>query len=189
MSSTSDQTTVFHTVFPPLTMCLPFVTSRLCQSPASPSGPLQHASFLQVGVPLTSRAVLWKLTIRRVPDHDERQSDAKSDKKLAVRLLADYWDGDGVRHSASYVDANGETRETGAIIELPASEARHLVKSAAADRVHETCAMALDLARPITIEEWLVLEVVHAALGGELGLLDGVIAKVEAEIASRALRH
>jgi hypothetical protein len=59
----------------------------------------------------------------------------------------------------------------------------------AADRVHETCAMALDLAQPITLEDWLVLVVAHAALGGELGLLDGVIAKVEAEIASRALRH
>jgi hypothetical protein len=49
--------------------------SRLRQSPASPSGPVQHACFLRVSVPLTSRAVLWRLTIRRVLDHNERQSE------------------------------------------------------------------------------------------------------------------
>ena len=73
--------------------------------------------------------------------------------------------------------------------ELQLSREEASAYRAAADRVHETCAMALDLARPITVEEWLVLVVAHAALGGELGLLDRVIAKVEAEIASRALRH
>ncbi len=51
------------------------VMSRLRQSPASPSGPVQHACFLRVSVPLTGRAVLWRLTIRRVLDHDERQSE------------------------------------------------------------------------------------------------------------------
>jgi hypothetical protein len=43
---------------------------------------------------------------------------------------------------------------------------------AAAERLHETCEMALDLAQPISVEEWIVLEVAHAALAGELGLLD-----------------
>jgi hypothetical protein len=51
------------------------VMSRLRQSPASPSGPVQHACFLRVSVPLTGRAVLWRLTIRRVLDHNERQSE------------------------------------------------------------------------------------------------------------------
>jgi hypothetical protein len=34
------------------------VTSRLCQSPAYPSGPIPHARLLQVGVPRTGHAVL-----------------------------------------------------------------------------------------------------------------------------------
>lgn len=55
-------------------------------------------------------------------------------KKLVVRLLADYWDSDGVRHSANYIDDNGEKHETGALIELPATEARALVKGPNAER-------------------------------------------------------
>jgi hypothetical protein len=49
--------------------------SRLRQLPASPSGPLQHACFLQVSVLLTGRAVLWRLTIHCVLDYSERQSE------------------------------------------------------------------------------------------------------------------
>jgi hypothetical protein len=60
--------------------------------------------------------------------------EKKESKKLVVRLLADYWDRDGVRHSASWVDENGETRETGALIELDAVEARALVKTSGAER-------------------------------------------------------
>lgn len=56
---------------------------------------------------------------------------------------------------------------------------------AAATRLHETCEMALDLTQPITVEEWILLEVAHAALAGDIGLLDCVVAKVEAEIESR----
>ena len=60
---------------------------------------------------------------------------------------------------------------------------------AAADRLHEACAMALDLTQPITIENWILLEVAHAALAGDLGLLDCVAAKVEDEKESRTLRN
>jgi hypothetical protein len=56
---------------------------------------------------------------------------------------------------------------------------------AAADRVHEACEMALDLTQPIGVEDWIFLEVAHAALAGDLGVVDGVVAKVEAEIESR----
>ena len=59
---------------------------------------------------------------------------------------------------------------------------------AAADRLHETCEMALDLTQPITVEDWILLAVAHAALAGDLGPLDGVVAKVEAEIVARTLR-
>lgn len=64
----------------------------------------------------------------------EPKAEDKKEKTLTVRLLADYWDAQGVRHSASYVDKNGEMRETGALIELPAAEARQLVKTPAAER-------------------------------------------------------
>jgi hypothetical protein len=56
---------------------------------------------------------------------------------------------------------------------------------AAADRLHEACAMALDLTQPITIEDWLCLEVSVAALGGNLEPLDGAIAAVRTTIRSR----
>lgn len=68
------------------------------------------------------------------PKAEEKVEDKKEPKKLAVRLLADYWDAEGVRHSASYTDKNGEYRETGAIVELSAEEARQLVKTHAAER-------------------------------------------------------
>jgi hypothetical protein len=59
------------------------------------------------------------------------------EKTLVVRLLADYWDAQGVRHSCAYTDENGEKRSEGALIELPANEARQLVKSSAAERGDE----------------------------------------------------
>jgi hypothetical protein len=65
---------------------------------------------------------------------EPKVEEKKEAKRLTVRLLADYWDAEGVRHSASYVDKNGETRETGALIELDAAEARALVKTHAAER-------------------------------------------------------
>ncbi len=63
--------------------------------------------------------------------------EPKAEKMLAVRLLADYWDAQGVRHSCKWVDENGEEREDGAMLELPAAEARHLVKTTAAERGDE----------------------------------------------------
>jgi len=60
---------------------------------------------------------------------------------------------------------------------------------AAGDRLHETCGMVLDLTQPITVEDWIFLEIAHAALAGDLGLLDCVVAKVEAEIESRMQRQ
>jgi hypothetical protein len=56
---------------------------------------------------------------------------------------------------------------------------------AAADRLHEACEMALDLTQVITVEDWIFLEVANAALTGDLGLLDGAIAEVEAAIQLR----
>jgi hypothetical protein len=61
----------------------------------------------------------------------------KDDNKKVVRLLADYWDAEGVRHSAAYVDENGERHLSGALVELPAEEARKVVKTEAAERGDE----------------------------------------------------
>jgi hypothetical protein len=60
---------------------------------------------------------------------------------------------------------------------------------AAADRLHETCAMVLDLTQPITVEDWILLEIAHGALAGDLDLLDCVVAKVEAELELRKHRN
>ena len=45
------------------------------------------------------------------------------------------------------------------------------------------------LTQPITVEDWIFLEIAHAALAGDFGLMDRVVAKVEAEIKSRTLRN
>jgi len=60
---------------------------------------------------------------------------------------------------------------------------------AAADRLHETCEMALDLTQPITVEDWIFLEIAHAALAGDFDHLDSVVAKVEAEIKLRTVHN
>lgn len=72
-------------------------------------------------------------------DHNPAPAEEPARKKstLVVRLLADYWDKEGVRHSAAYTDENGERHLTGALIELPAEEARQLVKTPAAERGDE----------------------------------------------------
>ena len=44
--------------------------------------------------------------------------------------------------------------------------------------------MGLDLTQPISVENWIFLQVARVSLAGELGLLDSVVAKVEAEIES-----
>lgn len=73
------------------------------------------------------------------PDVPAPHEDDKPKKggKLVVRLLADYWDFQGTRHSASYTDDHGEFHEIGALIELPVEEARRLVKTDAAERGDE----------------------------------------------------
>src|SRR5438128_7832416 len=71
-------------------MCLPFVTSRLRQSPAYPSDPVQPARFLQVGVPRTGHAVLWKLTISSELDHCQRQSEDVNSHQLTVTTKLQY---------------------------------------------------------------------------------------------------
>jgi hypothetical protein len=58
---------------------------------------------------------------------------------------------------------------------------------AAADRLHEACEMALDLEHPITVEDWMFLEITRAAHAGDFAALDAVIAKVAAELESRTL--
>jgi hypothetical protein len=65
------------------------------------------------------------------------QEEKPKDTKKVVRLLADYWDAEGTRHNAAYVDENGEFHPTGALVELPAEEARKVVKTDAAERGDE----------------------------------------------------
>ena len=60
---------------------------------------------------------------------------------------------------------------------------------AAAERLHETREMGLDLTRPTSVDEWIVLAVAHAAIGGDLQVLNRVIAKVKAEVDSRKHRR
>jgi hypothetical protein len=60
---------------------------------------------------------------------------------------------------------------------------------AAADRLHESCQMTLDLRTPITIEEWLFLRLADAALRGDFSIMDAIIAQVQNEIRHRKERQ
>ena len=60
---------------------------------------------------------------------------------------------------------------------------------AAAERLHEACEMVVDSTQPITIEDWILLDSAHAALADDLGVMDAVVASIEAEIGSRRLRN
>ena len=57
---------------------------------------------------------------------------------------------------------------------------------AAAERLHETCEMALDLKQPITVTDLVLLSVAKAGLEGETNALDFVIAHVEEAIKQKA---
>jgi hypothetical protein len=56
---------------------------------------------------------------------------------------------------------------------------------AAATRLHEACEMGLDLAQPIGIDDWILIQLAHAALADNLGPLDEVIAAVESALRAR----
>lgn len=59
------------------------------------------------------------------------------------------------------------------------------VYSPAAQRLHVACEIALDLAQPIGVDDWILLAVARAAIDGNFGPLDSVIGSVEAAIKSR----
>ena len=62
-------------------------------------------------------------------------------------------------------------------LQLSREEASHY--RPAADRLHESCATALDLAQPITVTDLILLSVAKAGLDTDTSALDLVIAKVE----------
>jgi hypothetical protein len=56
----------------------------------------------------------------------------------------------------------------------------------AAQRLHETCEMAVDLALPISTTDLILLSVAKAGLEGDTSMIDLVIAKVEDAIKQKA---
>jgi hypothetical protein len=69
-------------------------------------------------------------------------------------------------------------------LKLSAEEAKNY-RSAAA-HLHETCAMALDLAQPVTVTDLILLSVAKAGLDGDTAAVELVIAKVEGAIRQKA---
>jgi len=59
----------------------------------------------------------------------------------------------------------------------------------AADHLHDSCQMPLDLSSPITLEEWLLLRLTAAALGGNLSDLDRILEHIQDEIRLRSQRQ
>jgi hypothetical protein len=56
----------------------------------------------------------------------------------------------------------------------------------AASRLHEACEIGLDLTQPVSIDDWILLQLAQAALAGSVEQLDRVIAAVESAIRARA---
>jgi hypothetical protein len=57
---------------------------------------------------------------------------------------------------------------------------------AAAERLGEACEIRLDLTRPISSEDWILIRIAHAALARDLGPLDEAMAMVESALRVRA---
>jgi len=71
-------------------------------------------------------------------------------------------------------------------LQLSAEEIRRY--RAAAERLTLACDAIVDLRKPITLDEWVLLVIADAALRGDLTPLDRVIATIEDEIESRRQR-
>ena len=59
----------------------------------------------------------------------------------------------------------------------------------AADQLHDSCQLPLDLSSPITLEEWLLLCLTDAPLGEDLGNLDRMLERIQDEIRVRNQRQ
>jgi len=59
----------------------------------------------------------------------------------------------------------------------------------AADHLHDSCQMPLDLSSPVTLEEWLLLHLTEAALRGGLSNLDRMLDHIQDEIRLRNQRQ
>ena len=68
-------------------------------------------------------------------------------------------------------------------LQLTAEEA--VSYRAAADRLHEACEIMLDLGNPIASDDWILVLAAHAALQGNVAVLDDVIAMVRTAIQGR----
>ena len=56
---------------------------------------------------------------------------------------------------------------------------------AAAERLREACEMGLDLTQPISIDDWILIRIAHAALAHDLRPLDEAMAMVEGALRAR----
>jgi hypothetical protein len=68
-------------------------------------------------------------------------------------------------------------------LQLTAEEA--VTYRAAAERVHEACEITLDLGQPIVSDDWILILAAHAALQGDIAVLDDVIATLQRAIQGR----
>ncbi len=68
-------------------------------------------------------------------------------------------------------------------LQLTAEEA--LTYRAAAQRLHEACEITLDLDQPIVSDDWILILAAHAALQGDVAVLDEVIATLQTAVQGR----
>ena len=68
-------------------------------------------------------------------------------------------------------------------LQLTAEEA--VTYRAAADRLHEACEITLDLGHPIASDDWILILAAHAALQGDVAVVDDVIATLRTAIQGR----
>jgi hypothetical protein len=68
-------------------------------------------------------------------------------------------------------------------LQLTAEEA--VTYRAAAKRLHEACEITVDLGNPIASDDWILVLAAHAALQGDVAVLDDVIATLQTAIQAR----
>ena len=97
-------------------------------------------------------------------------------------MWTQFWYAPCFRAATRYTRAVARVLESGKL-QLTAEEA--VTYRAAAERLHEACEITLDLGQPIASDDWILILAAHAALQGDVAVVDDVIATLRTAIQGR----
>jgi len=97
-------------------------------------------------------------------------------------MWTQFWYAPCFRAATRYTRAVARVLESGKL-QLTAEEA--VTYRPAAERLHEACDITLDLGQPIASDDWILILAAHAALQGDVAVVDDVIATLRTAIQGR----